>query len=58
MLKQSLAFEEDTVAFYSAIGAFIDDAQALTQLERIIEEERRHVRNIEQMMPVLSDLIS
>jgi rubrerythrin len=49
LLSRSLAFEHDTIVFYQALGAFIDDEETRLQIERIIEEERRHVGNIERM---------
>jgi len=49
LLVQSLAFEEDTILFYQTLGAFIEDDAPKRQLDAIISEERRHVRQIERM---------
>jgi len=42
-LRQSLAFEEDTILFYQFLSDLIDDAVVKEQLAAIITEEHRHV---------------
>ena len=49
LLNQSLSFEQDTILFYEMLASFIDDANILDQLDRIIAEERTHVTQIERM---------
>jgi rubrerythrin len=48
-LKQSIAFEYDTVAFYEVLQGFIDDAHVRFQLDRIIAQERDHIHQIEEL---------
>jgi rubrerythrin len=50
LLSLALEFEKDTILFYEMLAAFVDDAQLHQQLEKIIEEERRHVGNLEQFL--------
>jgi rubrerythrin len=47
LLSVSLEFEKDTILFYEMLGEFIDDAETIRRLERIIEEENRHVEILE-----------
>jgi rubrerythrin len=44
LLKVSVEFEKDTLLFYEMLSAFIEDEKTVNQLNRIIEEENRHVR--------------
>lgn len=50
LLKLSLEFEKDTVLFYEMLSAFIEDEKTLNQLNRIIDEENRHVRLLEESL--------
>jgi rubrerythrin len=43
MVRTFIGFEEDTIAFYETIGAFISDPAIARILETIIAEERRHI---------------
>jgi rubrerythrin len=47
LLGLSLEFEKDTILFYEMLSEFIDDAETIRQLGRIIEEEYRHVEILE-----------
>lgn len=50
LLEISLEFEKDTILFYEMLGAFIEDETVLGQLDRILEEENRHVRTLEERL--------
>lgn len=47
VLTQSLSFENDTILFYEALKSFIEEKQVAAGLDRIIEEEKGHVRALE-----------
>ena len=44
LLRLSLEFEKDTVLFYEMLIGFIDDEHTAGQLQKIIEEENRHIQ--------------
>lgn len=46
LLAMSIEFEEDTVAFYRMMRSFLQDPEAIEVLERIIEEEQRHIEKL------------
>ena len=48
LLELSVEFEKDTVLFYEMLSAFIEDEETLSQLDKIIEEEKRHVQLLEE----------
>jgi len=50
LLTQSIEFEEDTIDFYEFLLGFLDEANALAQLNAIIEQERGHVQHLEEML--------
>ena len=50
LLETALEFEEDTILFYELLGTFMGDEESLQGLQRIIEEERRHVRNLKETL--------
>ena len=50
LLELSVEFEKDTVLFYEMLRAFIDDEETLSQLDKIIEEEKRHVKLLEEFL--------
>lgn len=50
LINQSIEFETDTIGFYEFLAGFLDDAEAVAQLNGIIEQERGHVRQLEQML--------
>ena len=50
LLELSVEFEKDTVLFYEMLGAFIDDEEILGQLDKIIEEEKRHVQQLQEFL--------
>ena len=46
LLELAIEFERDTVLFYEMIRAFMEeeDTEALNVLEKIIDEENRHIQ--------------
>ena len=50
LLELSVEFEKDTVLFYEMLSAFIEDEETLSQLDKIIEEEKRHVQLLEEFL--------
>ena len=50
LLELSVEFEKDTILFYEMLRAFIDDEETLSQLDKIIEEEKRHVQLLEESL--------
>ena len=55
VLRVALEFENDTILFYQMIGAFIENAQVLANLDAIIYEERNHIRVLEGWLATLSE---
>lgn len=50
VLTQATAFEEDTILFYEFLKGFLDDNEAIEQLEKIIEEERNHKEQLKSLL--------
>ena len=50
LLELAVEFEKDTILFYEMLSAFIDDEETLSQLEKIIEEEKSHVQLLEEFL--------
>ena len=48
LLELSLEFEKDTIIFYEMLKEFIEDKDVLSGIEKIIEEENRHVKHLEE----------
>lgn len=48
LLERSHAFEKDTILFYEMLHGFLEEAGAIAHLQRIIEEERAHVRMLRE----------
>jgi rubrerythrin len=46
LLELSIEFEKDTILFYQMLRSFIDDREVLNGLDKIIEEESRHVEEL------------
>ena len=44
-------FEKDTILFYEMLDAFIAEADARSQLQRIIAEEKSHITRLEALRP-------
>jgi len=49
LFEISLEFEKDTILFYEMIKDFIDDGKTLAGIDRIIKEERKHVKRLEEL---------
>ena len=49
LFEVSLEFEKDTILFYEMIKDFIDDRKVLAGIDRIIKEERKHVKRLEEL---------
>lgn len=54
VLAQCKTFESDTILFYEFLKGFIDDDEAARQLDLIIDEERGHLRQLEQLLETVS----
>jgi rubrerythrin len=48
LMKVAIGFEQDGIMFYELISSFAADASARMGLERIIQEERSHIRLFEE----------
>jgi len=49
VISQSIEFEQDTILFYEILLDFLDDEETVKQLKDIIQEERNHVKKLEDM---------
>ena len=49
LFELSLEFEKDTILFYEMIKDFIDDGKVLAGIDRIIKEENKHVKRLEEL---------
>ena len=49
LLDQAIEFEQDTIRFYEFLAGFLDGAAAAKQMETIINQEREHVRMLQQL---------
>jgi len=50
VVHQAIEFETDTIGFYEFLAGFLDDAEAIAQMQGIIEQERGHVLQLEQIL--------
>jgi rubrerythrin len=50
LLSQSRSFEEDTILFYEFLRGLIDDEETAQQLDAIIDQERHHSEQLEEMV--------
>ncbi len=50
VLDQAVAFEKDTILFYEFLIGFLDEEETIKQLSAIIEEERTHITQLEQIV--------
>jgi rubrerythrin len=50
MIRTFIGFEDDTIAFYEILKAFISAPAILEQLEKIIDEEKRHIAKFRQLL--------
>lgn len=49
VMARSKAFELDTILFYEFLIGFLDDQDTIEQLGKIINEERNHIKQLEDM---------
>jgi len=49
LLEISLEFEKDTILFYEMIKDFVDDSRVLKGIDKIIKEENKHVKKLEEL---------
>ncbi|MGD9950793.1 MAG: ferritin family protein [Desulfobulbus sp.] len=49
LLIQSIEFENDTLGFFEFLSGFLDAPEAVKQLGVIIEQERGHVKHLEEI---------
>jgi rubrerythrin len=49
-MRISAEFEQDTVVFYEMLEPFVEDAQSRDDLRLIIEEEKGHLRNLQERL--------
>jgi rubrerythrin len=50
LIELSIEFEKDTILFYEMLRSFIEDSKVLSGLDKIIEEENRHVKELEELV--------
>jgi len=50
LLELSIEFEKDTIIFYEMLKEFIEDVKVLSGINKIIEEENRHVKHLEECL--------
>ena len=50
LLSLTAEFERDKVKFFTLLKAFIDEQEALDNLDKIIDEEERHVQHLQQFI--------
>ena len=50
LLELSLEFEKDTLVFYEMIKEFIEDGKVLSGIDKIIKEENRHIKYLEEFI--------
>ena len=50
MISLAIEFEQDTVLFFEMFESFLEDQGSLKSLNRIIEEERRHIQVLEEYL--------
>ncbi len=50
ILEMAIEMEKETITFYQLLHAFVEQEDALEQLEAIIEEENRHVSKLTALL--------
>jgi rubrerythrin len=51
VVEASVEFESDTALFYEVLAPFIADEETAAQLQKIIQEERRHLEKLTALLP-------
>jgi rubrerythrin len=54
LLETFVEFEQDTILFYEFLQAFTQNPLALAGLENIIEEEKKHVDQLREMLQAIA----
>lgn len=49
LIATFIEFEKDTVLFYKMLEAFVDKGKILETLKRIIDEENRHIQQLQNL---------
>jgi rubrerythrin len=49
LLKIFIGFEEDSILFYEMITPMIDDTETRSRVERIVAEERAHIKQLKEL---------
>lgn len=55
MIRIFVGFEEDTIGFYELLKTFIDDPETASQLDGIIDDEKKHILQLRQLLPLSED---
>ena len=50
LMKLGIEFEKDTILFYEMIRPLIADSEDLEHLDKIIEEENRHIQHFQEIL--------
>jgi rubrerythrin len=50
LLKLAIEFERDTVLFFEMFESFVEDRESLEHLNKIIEEEQRHIEVLQEFL--------
>lgn len=50
MVRTFIGFEDDTIAFYEVLKTFIDDPAIAGRLQAIIDEEKKHMAQFQEML--------
>ena len=50
LIEIFIEFENDTILFYEMLQPFIQNSKTLEQLEKIIAEERCHIKSLQEFM--------
>lgn len=53
LLETFVTFEQDTILFYEFLQAFIQDGAAQEGLKKIIDEEKKHVAELKEMIQAI-----
>jgi len=50
MVRTFIGFEDDTIGFYEVLKTFIEDPDTALQMQRIIDEEKKHLAQFRQLL--------
>jgi rubrerythrin len=53
VFKKALKLEKDTIVFYRGLKSFAENTDTIEQIDKIIEEEQKHIRIINQSLEQL-----